>query len=191
MRNLLGNSLSLCKEYLSKVIKKGDTVVDATCGNGYDTLFLRQKVGNEGKVYGFDIQQVALSNTLNLLKENGVSEGVILTLDSHSEMNKYINEKIKAVVFNLGYLPKGNHSIMTTPETTIVAIEKALELLDDDGIIAVIIYHGGDSGFHERDELIKYFERLNNKKFSVLMHNFINQVNYPPILVVIEKRNKN
>lgn len=188
MRSLLGNSLSLCKEYLSKVIREGDTVVDATCGNGYDTLFLRQKVGESGKVYGFDIQQIALDNTLKLLEENGVSDKVYLNLDSHSEMDKYIKEKIKAVVFNLGYLPKGNHSIMTTPETTIVAIEKAFDLLDDDGIIAVIIYHGGDSGFHERDELIKYFERLNNKKFSVLMHNFINQINYPPILVVIEKK---
>ena len=59
------------------------------------------------------------------------------------------------------------------------------------GIIAVVIYHGGDSGFHERDELIKYFERLDNKRFSVLMHNFINQINYPPILIVIEKNNKN
>ena len=78
-----------------------------------------------------------------------------------SPTREYVNEEVKAVVFNLGYLPKGNHEIMTTPETTIVAIEKSLELLSDDGIIAVIIYHGGDSGFHERDELIKYFERLN------------------------------
>jgi len=185
---LLGNSLGLCKEYLRKVIKKGDTVIDATCGNGYDTLFLKEQVGKEGKVYGFDIQKVALDNTLNLLKEKGLSENVILNLDSHSELDKYVKESVKAVVFNLGYLPKGNHSIMTTPETTIVAIEKSLEILKDDGIIAVIIYHGGDSGFHERDELIKYFERLNNKKFSVLMHNFINQINYPPILVVIGKK---
>lgn len=185
---MLGNSLSLCKEYLNKVIKEGDTVIDATCGNGYDTLFLRNKVGKAGKVFGFDIQQVALDNTMSLLLENGVSDGVYLNLASHSELDKYVKEEVKAVVFNLGYLPKGNHSIMTTPETTIVAIEKSLELLSDEGIIAVIIYHGGDSGFHERDELIKYFERLNNKKFSVLMHNFINQTNYPPILVVIEKK---
>lgn len=185
---MLGNSLSLCKEYLTKVVNKGDTVIDATCGNGYDTLFLREKVGDEGKVFGFDIQKVALDNTYNLLKEHGMEKGVYLNLSSHSELDKYVNESVKAVVFNLGYLPKGNHAIMTTPETTIVAIEKALEILDDKGIIAVIIYHGGDSGFHERDELIKYFERLNNKKFSVLMHNFINQINYPPILVVIEKK---
>lgn len=185
---MLGNSLSLCKEYLKKAIKKGDTVIDATCGNGYDTLFLREQVGKEGKVFGFDIQKVALDNTRSLLKEHNMEDKVFLNLDSHSELDKYVNEEVKAVVFNLGYLPKGNHAIMTTPETTIVAIEKSLALLADDGIIAVIIYHGGDSGFHERDELIKYFERLNNKKFSVLMHNFINQINYPPILVVIEKK---
>ena len=181
---MLGNSLSLCKDYLKKVVKSGDTVIDATCGNGYDTLFLRELVGDEGKVFGFDIQKVALDNTYNLLKSHNMEKGVYLNL----ELSKYVNEEVKAVVFNLGYLPKGNHEIMTTPETTIVAIEKSLELLADDGIIAVIIYHGGDSGFHERDELIKYFERLNNKKFSVLMHNFINQINYPPILVVVEKR---
>ncbi len=185
---MLGNSLSLGKEYLKKVVKPGDSVIDATCGNGYDTLFLKELVGDEGRVYGFDIQAIALENTTKLLKEKGQEKNVNLYLSSHSELDKYVSEQVRAVVFNLGYLPKGNHAIMTAPETTIVAIEKALELLADDGIIAIIIYHGGDSGFHERDELIKYLERLNNKKFSVLMHNFINQINYPPILAVIEKK---
>ena len=186
---MLGNSLSLCKDYLKKVLKNGDTAVDATVGNGYDTEFLRTLVGAEGKVIGFDIQQIAIDNTYNRLKEKGISDNIILNLSSHSEMDKFINEPVKAVVFNLGYLPKGDHKIMTTPETTIIAIEKALKLISDDGIIAVVIYHGQDSGFHERDELIKYFERLDNKRFSVLMHNFINQINYPPILIVIEKKN--
>ena len=185
---MLGNSLSLGKEYLKKVVKPGDSVIDATCGNGYDTLFLKELVGNFGKVFGFDIQDVALKNTMNLLKEKGQEKGVYLNLSSHSELDKYVSEPVKAVMFNLGYLPNGDHTIMTTPESTIVAIEKALELLSDDGIITIVIYHGGDTGFHERDELIKYLERLNNKKFSVLMHNFINQVNYPPILAVIEKK---
>ena len=184
---MIGNSLSLCKDYLRKTLKEGDTAVDATLGNGYDTEFLRSLVGESGKVIGFDIQQIAIDNTLNRLKENNISDNVTLHLSSHSEMDKFIDEPVKAVVFNLGYLPKGDHSIMTTPETTIVAIEKALKLISDDGIIAVVIYHGGDSGFHEKDELIKYFKRLDNKRFSVLMHSFINQINYPPILVVIEK----
>jgi len=184
---MIGNSLSLCKDYLRKTLKEGDTAVDATIGNGYDTEFLRTLVGASGKVIGFDIQKTAINNTRALLEGKNISDNVVLHLSSHSEMDKYIEEPVKAVVFNLGYLPKGDHKIMTTPETTIVAIEKALKLIADDGIIAVVIYHGGDSGFHERDELIKYFERLDNKRFSVLMHNFINQINYPPILVVIEK----
>ena len=75
---MLGNSLSLCKDYLKKVLKEGDTVIDATCGNGYDTLFLRTNVGRKGKVYGFDIQQTALDNTSKLLKENNVEDGVYL-----------------------------------------------------------------------------------------------------------------
>lgn len=184
------NSLSLCKEYLKKVVKEGDTVVDATVGNGYDTLFLSSLTGENGKVIGFDIQEIALNNTRKLLENNNVATKVELNLASHSEMDKYVDEKVKAVVFNLGYLPKGDHSIMTTPETTILAIEKALNLISEDGIIAVVIYHGGDSGFHERDELIKYFERLDNKRFSVLMHNYINQINYPPILIVIERKER-
>lgn len=182
------NALSLCKDYLKETVKPGDTVIDATVGNGYDTEFLISLVGETGKVYGFDIQKMAIDNTINRLTDKGINlDNVYLNLASHSEMDKYVDEKIKGVVFNLGYLPKGNHAVMTTPETTIVAIEKALNLITDDGIIAVVIYHGGDSGFHERDELIKYFERLDNKRYSVLTHNFINQINYPPILVVIEK----
>ncbi|MBE7021392.1 MAG: methyltransferase domain-containing protein [Ruminococcaceae bacterium] len=185
---MLGNSLSISKEYLKKVIKPGDTVIDATCGNGLDTLYLKELTGKEGKVFGFDIQDIALENTKKLLKEKGQEENVFLTLCSHSELDKYVCEPVKAVVFNLGYLPKGDHSITTLPETTIVAIEKALQILIPGGIISVMIYHGGDSGFHERDELIKYLERLDNKRFTVLMHNFINQINYPPILAVIEKK---
>ena len=185
---MLGNSLSLGKEYLKKAVKSGDTVIDATCGNGFDTLFLKELVGDEGKVYGFDIQEIALENTMKLLKEKGQENSVVLNLCSHSELDKFVKEPVKAVVFNLGYLPKGDHSIMTVPETTVVAIEKALEVLEDNGIITIMIYHGGDSGFLERDELMKYLERLDSKRYSVLVHNFINQINYPPILAVIEKK---
>ena len=93
---MLGNSLSLCKEYLSKVINKGDAVIDATCGNGYDTLFLREKVGAEGRVYGFDIQKIALYNTESLLEAHNMRDGVQLNLASHSELDKYVKEKIIA-----------------------------------------------------------------------------------------------
>lgn len=55
------------------VVQKGDTVVDATCGNGYDTLAMLKMVADgsgRGCVYGMDIQKDALENTSSLLNES-------------------------------------------------------------------------------------------------------------------------
>ena len=89
-------------------------------------------------------------------------------------MDKHISEKLKAVVFNLGYLPGGDHSIHTKPDTTITAVEKSLDLISEDGFVIITIYHGGDSGFEERDRLLEYLQNLDNKKYNVLLYNFIN-----------------
>lgn len=182
------NALDLCKNYLYNIVKEDDVVIDATVGNGNDTLFLKKLVGNGGKVYGFDIQKQSIINTKKLLEENNEESNVELILDSHSELDKYIKENVKAVVFNLGYLPGGDHSIKTMPETTILAVEKSLEILEKDGIICMVIYHGGDSGFYEKDALMEYFKRLNSKEITVITHKFINQINNPPILAIIFKK---
>lgn len=184
---LLKNSLYISHELVSRVVREGDLVVDATMGNGNDTLFLAGLVGSNGHVYAFDIQQSALDSTKKKLDAAFMSEKVTLMLDGHQNIDKYVSAGVRAVMFNLGYLPKGDHQIGTRAETTIEAINKSLALLCKEGIIMIVVYYGGDSGFEEKEAVMDYIKLLDCKKYSVLVHEFVNQVNCPPIAICIEK----
>lgn len=184
---ILRQALFQSHEYAKSVVQQGDTVVDATCGNGHDTLFLSGLVGDTGKVYAFDIQKEALCQTRKRLLDSGMIHRCILIPDGHENMHRYIQEPVKLVMFNLGYRPGGDHKICTTGETTFKAIQTALDLLVVNGLIVLVIYHGGDSGFEERDFLLKALPKLDPKTTAVMMTNFINLPNNPPILVCIEK----
>ncbi len=179
------NALKLSHEYLKSRICKGDTVVDATMGRGRDTLLLAHLVGDCGYVYSFDIQPEALRSTKELLDSDNISN-VKLILDSHSNISDYV-QKAKCVVFNLGFLPGGDHSIFSHSDTSIPAIESSLNLLCDDGFITICSYYGGDTGFEERDNLLKYLSSLDQKKYTVMLHSFFNRKGCPPLFIVIEK----
>lgn len=183
----LENSLTQSHKYIEQFVKEGDVVIDATAGNGNDTLFLAGLVGERGHVYAFDVQQIALDKTDEKLKSKGLRDRVELIKDGHENLDKYVNREIKAVMFNLGYLPRGDHNIRTNADTTIDAVEKALELIVPGGIITIVVYHGGDSGFDEKVQVMEFLEKLDPKKYVVMKTEYINQVNCPPILVCIEK----
>jgi len=187
---IIKNSLYQSHEIIKRVVKEGDIVVDATAGNGNDTAFLASLVGERGKVYAFDIQEKAIRNTENKLREKGILQRVELILDGHQNMDLYVKQEVKAVMFNLGYLPGGDHTIGTKGETTSVAIDKALDLLAIHGIITIVVYYGGDSGFDEKDYIMKYIEDIDPKKYTVMKTEFVNQINCPPILICIEKLSK-
>ncbi len=175
------------KLYLEKIINKGDIVVDATMGNGYDTVFLSKLVGESGKVYSFDIQELALKSTSEKLEKESI-KNVELILDGHENILNYIKEKISCVIFNLGYLPKGNHSIITKPNTTIKAINNSLNILKENGIVSICIYSGHVGGNEEKEEVYNFVRNLNQNDFNVLHTKFINQINNPPELILIEKK---
>ncbi|WHH60735.1 class I SAM-dependent methyltransferase [Petroclostridium sp. X23] len=184
---VLKNSLRISHDIVEKVVCEGDVVVDATAGNGNDTLFLAKLVGESGHIYSFDIQDIAIEKTKEKLEAGKVAERVTLIKDGHQNIDKYLQKDIKAAMFNLGYLPGGNHSVHTTSHTTILAIQKCLDLLVPHGIVMLVIYYGGDSGFDEKGAVMNFLSTLDCKKYSVLMHDFINQINCPPIAVCIEK----
>lgn len=184
---LLTNSLAISHEFVRKAVKQGDIAVDATMGNGNDTLLLARLVGDKGRVYSFDIQDIALKNTINKLKEAGAPDCVELIKDGHENIDIYVPKGIRAVMFNLGYLPKGDHRISTKAGTTIKALEKSMKLLIDGGIIAMVIYYGGDSGFEEKEAVMEYIKTIDCRRYSVLVCDFVNQINCPPIAVCIEK----
>ncbi|HSI67470.1 MAG TPA: class I SAM-dependent methyltransferase, partial [Planococcus sp. (in: firmicutes)] len=113
--------LPFTKSLLEQTVAPGDSVIDATAGNGHDTHFLAQLTGSEGKVYAFDIQQEAIDATGKRISE---FSHVQLVLDSHDKIGQYVNEEISAAVFNLGYLPKGDHTIITKAKSTLSAMSQ-------------------------------------------------------------------
>lgn len=172
---------------LEKLIKEGDTVVDATAGNGNDTAFLAGLVGETGRVYAFDIQQKAIEKTSERLQTMGLFERVSVIHDGHQNMDLYVKEAVRTVVFNLGYLPRGDHNIHTEGDTTVEAINKAMELIVPNGLVILVVYYGGDSGFDEKEHVLDYIKTIDSTRFAVMQTEFVNQPNCPPILVCIEK----
>lgn len=180
------NVLEITHYFAEKAIFCGDSVIDATMGNGHDTLFLSRLVGDNGKVFAFDIQRQAVESTKKLLEKEGVQNAQLI-LDGHQNMKNYVSEPVSAVMFNLGYLPGGDHSLGTVAETTIPALESAMELIKPHGIVTVGVYYGGDSGFDEKNAVMEFFEKIDFKKFTVLTLDYKNRPNCPPISVIIEK----
>lgn len=180
------NVLEITHHFAKKAVMPGDIVIDATMGNGHDTLFLSKLVGNEGKVYAFDIQEAAVDNTAKLLEKEGMTN-VELILSGHENMEKFVSEEVSAVMFNLGYLPGGDHSLGTVADTTIKALESAMRLIKKHGVITVGVYYGGDSGFDEKNSVMEYIKQIDFKKFTVLTLDYRNRPNCPPISVIIEK----
>lgn len=182
------NTTILSKDFIKENISIGDIVIDATMGRGNDTLFLRQLVGEMGFVYAFDIQKEAIETTKNKLIENNVYNNVSLILDGHQNIDKYIESNIiSCVVFNFGYLPKGDHNIATKPDTSVIAIQKCLQLLKIKGIISLCVYQGGDTGFEEKQAILNYIKSLDYNKYTVIVSDFFNRPNYPPIHIKIIK----
>ena len=176
------------KLYLEQIINEGDIVVDATMGNGYDTKYLAEKVGENGFVYSFDIQEEAIKSTRKKLEKENLQERVKLILDGHENMDNYIEKEISCVVFNLGYLPRAQHMIITKPNTTIKAIEHSLKLLKPHGVVSISIYTGHPGGLDEKNSVYDFVKNLDQREFNVLECGFVNQVNNPPQLVLIEKK---
>ena len=183
------NTLKISNDIIDKHVKLGDIVLDCTVGNGNDTLRLAKLVGDRGKVYGFDIQRIALDITSELLTCEKLNNRVELIRDSHENIDLYINDKLDFVVFNLGYLPKGDKSIKTKSSSTITSLEKSLELLNKNGIILITSYVGHEGGLDEKEAIEKLLSELDQNNYNVVKYNFINQKNYPPILYGVEKSN--
>jgi predicted methyltransferase len=184
---VIKNSLHQSHDIVERTVKPGDTVIDATAGNGGDTVFLAGLAGPEGRVYSFDIQQAALDRTLEKLNAAGLAERAVLLCEGHENMAGHVKGEVSAIMFNLGYLPGGDHNIGTTGNTTVQALESAMELIKVNGIITVVVYYGGDSGFGEKEQVMEYIHTIDCKRFTVSATEFVNQINCPPILLCIEK----
>lgn len=182
------NAVMMAQRLLTTRLATASLVVDATAGNGKDTLFLAANTPAAAVVWAFDIQSQALASTRDLLAKHKLAAKVRLTLDCHAHITRYINQPVDAAMFNLGYLPGGDHTLSTLPATTIRAIEQTLALLNTEGLITIAAYPGFEQGRLELRELHRYLAAIDQKKFSVACWSMVNQSNLPPILYLIERR---
>ena len=174
-----------CHHILEEYIEEGDICIDATAGNGGDTEFLCQKVGEAGNVYAFDVQEMAIAHTRERLENANLSTRAKLIQDGHEKMQTYVKEEAKVIIFNFGYLPGGDHKIATRAATSLTANESALSLLKKGGIKNLCIYSGGDTGYEEKEAILNYLKTLDSKKWLVIVNSYFNRKNDPPLPVFI------
>lgn len=184
---IVQNILPFAHHALKAAICEGDVVVDATAGNGHDTLFLAQLVGETGKVWAFDVQEAALKNTQMRLQTACMHQRVQTVLDSHARIADYVCDSIAAAVFNFGYLPGGDKSITTQTQSSIQAVEAVLSLLKEGGVAVLVLYPGHEEGAEETAALKTFIANLPQKAFNVAHYAFLNRRNAPPQVVLIEK----
>ena len=163
--------LEMAHDFLAEVVTKEDTVVDATMGNGHDTLFLAKLAK---QVYAFDIQEQALEKTQERLDQAGMTNAQLI-LQGHETLDQFVTEA------------KADKSVITQPQTTIEALEKLCYLLVRGGRIAIMIYYGHEGGDTERDAVLDFVSQLNQQEYTAAIYRTLNQVNNPPFLVMIEK----
>lgn len=182
--------LALQKQFILAHLGAGDVAVDFTMGNGNDTLFLSETVGESGRVYAFDVQESALTATRAHLTANGALENYTLICASHHRVCEFVGEPIKAGMFNLGYLPGSGSTVTTLRKTTMAAVEAALSLLAPDGILLIAVYPGHEEGRLEGEMLAEYFASLNRYTYCASRFQILNSPTAPYFFVIERKEER-
>lgn len=158
-------------EAVARVLVEDDLALDATAGNGHDTVFLAEQVGSGGFVWAFDVQEAAITQTRRRLEEAGLLERGCLIHDSHSDMALHLPEKAKgrlgAVMFNLGYLPGSDRRLVTQSETTLAAVQTAVGFTRPGGLVSLMVYRGHPGGREEWQAVCQWLSR--SERFSEML----------------------
>tara|TARA_B100001564_G_scaffold201176_1_gene169180 strand:- start:257 stop:823 length:567 start_codon:yes stop_codon:yes gene_type:complete len=175
---------------LKNHLQEGDRIIDATAGNGYDTLFLAKQVGRSGKVIAIDIQDCAIRSTREKLESAGLIDRVRLVADDHSvALEKLITNNVgmvAAITFNLGYLPGSDKSIQTRAENTEEALAASIQLLSPGGYLCVTAYRGHSRGAVEAETVETFMRKSQSEGHAVDRHQ-PESSNSPPILWVLRR----
>ena len=186
--SILSRPTHLAHLLISELIRPGDTVVDATCGNGHDTLFLCEKVGPTGKVHAFDIQQEAIDSTREKLSSQLIEEPRFqLHLKSHHLIQEVVQDEPSVIMFNLGYLPGTDKETITAHEQTILAVENAAAALKVGGMLSIICYPGHEGGDVEAEKILYILSQWDGKKWKTAQYRLLNTLKKAPFLIVAYK----
>lgn len=179
---------SLAHRILRECITMGDHVIDATAGNGHDTVFLAQCVGDAGCVHVFDVQEAALFATRERLRAAGVEERAVLHHASHAKMAECCEAaSVSVVMFNLGYLPGENHGITTLGGETIKALASACGLLKTGGVLSVVCYPGHTEGADEAAAVESWMEEQAANGWRVARYAMVGTLRPAPCLLIASK----
>ncbi len=181
--------IHLAHQMIRGVVRGGDVVVDATLGNGHDALFLAGLVGEGGCVIGFDVQSAAIESSRERMAAEGIGHFEFHHV-GHECMGGVIGLEclpLSVVMFNLGYLPNADKEIITREDTTLVALDSALELLRVGGLISIMCYPGHDGGDRESEAVSEWARLLPREAFRVACYGLHNAPNNPPFLLMVEK----
>ncbi len=184
---LLHGPTQLARLFMRRFVRQGDHAVDATCGNGHDTLLLAELVGPGGRVWAFDLQEEAIRQTADRLEKSGLSDRVELIRGGHERMADHVPIPVRAVIFNLGYRPGGDRDITTRPGTTLPALEQALRLLIPEGILAITVYPGHPGGAAEGGAVSSLISALDQRSFHVWRMAQANARENAPYFFLIQK----
>ncbi len=181
----------LVKDIIKDYINEGSVCVDLTAGNGNDTLFMAERSGDLGRVYAFDIQKQAINNTKKLLDKHKLENRVTLIFDGHEKLDKYVEENIDIAMANFGYLPSGNKEIITKSRTSLSAVKSTVSKLSERGVLSLVLYTGHMGSQEERDTIMDYISKIDEKKFTVMNITYPNRTASPPEIVFVYKKSCN
>lgn len=182
------NAVEACHSLLTHRLKQGMTVVDATVGNGYDSLHVLKILDRSGKLIGLDIDPLAIENTQRLLWENGYKDYAQLYCTDHQNLQQFVDVPVDCILFNFGYLPGNKQRYTTIGSSSCQAVHAGLNLLKQGGMMILVLYTGHIEGSIESQMLGELVKALDQKKYHVFQLTYPNQVNNPPYLVYIERR---
>lgn len=181
------HAVKLAQAFVGEVLKPGGQAVDATAGNGHDTLFLARLVDPGGRVYAFDIQAAALQNTARRLAASDLTGIVRLIQAGHQQLLDYVQAPLQGLMFNLGYLPGGSHTVITRTEDTLTALKAGLGLLAVGGRASLVLYPGHPGGDREALAIEAFVAGLASRAYRTACLKYTNRVSNAPVLIMIEK----
>ncbi len=191
MPAIIPQIIPFANSLIARALQPDGLAVDATAGNGNDTLHMARLAGEQGMVHAFDVQQSALDSTRQRLEQEQLTDRVRFHAVGHERMADCIppeqHGRINAVMFNLGYLPGSDKQVITRPATTLPALETALRLLAPGGGISVLCYTGHPGGADEADQVLRWARSLDFAAFRVLQYGVVNKQDSNVSLLFVEK----
>jgi methylase of polypeptide subunit release factors len=171
----------------AKVLSPNDSCLDATCGNGHDTLALARMLP-QGQIFAFDLQEAAIEKTRQRLIQAGLEARATLFLKSHESFPDILPQSLQLIVYNLGYLPGGDKSLTTQSAITLKSLQNALPLLKKGGMIFITLYPGHPEGEIEAKTVLEFVKELPKDVWSVRHERFSTKATAPSVLYFVKNQ---